>query len=111
MLQEAVAVQDRFNYGEPRPRLVLPRGCSAGAALLMNGDPGPERNPRNQRSLLRLKEALKPQHRDYDASLRRQTVQRGTQGREQSAARGRIRLAEIAQISSSHAQEHPWPWS
>ncbi|MBV8476098.1 MAG: hypothetical protein JOZ36_05490 [Acidobacteria bacterium] len=44
-------------------------GEARGAALLMNGDPGPERNPRNQRSLLGLKEAFKPQHRDYDASF------------------------------------------
>ncbi len=77
MLQEAVAVQDKLNYGEP-PDWFSPVRESLGAALLMNGAAADaervfredlDRNPRNPRSLFGLHEALKAQQRDYDAGL------------------------------------------
>ena len=68
MLQEASRYRTGSITASP-PNWYFPVGEARGAALLMNGDPGPERNPRNQRSLLGLKEAFKPQHRDYDASF------------------------------------------
>ena len=77
MLRKAVAVQDALNYGEP-PDWPVPVRESLGAVLLMSGDnAGAEkvfredldRNPRNPRSLLGLREALKRQKRDYDAQF------------------------------------------
>jgi tetratricopeptide (TPR) repeat protein len=77
MLQEAVAVQDRLNYGEP-PDWYFPVREALGATLLLNGDAAGaeqvfradlDRNPRNPRSLFGLKQALKAQDRDYDASF------------------------------------------
>lgn len=77
MLQEAVAVQDKLNYGEP-PDWFSPVRESLGAALLMNGAAADaervfrddlDRNPRNPRSLFGLQQALKAQKRDYDAGF------------------------------------------
>ncbi len=77
MLQEAVAVQDKLNYGEP-PDWFSPVRESLGAALLMNGAAAGaekvfredlDRNPRNPRSLFGLQQALKAQKRDHDAGL------------------------------------------
>jgi tetratricopeptide (TPR) repeat protein len=77
MLQEAVAVQDKLNYGEP-PDWFSPVRESLGAALLMNGSAADaekvfredlDRNPRNPRSLFGLQQALKAQKRDYDAGF------------------------------------------
>lgn len=77
MLREAVAIQDKLNYGEP-PDWFFPVRESLGAAMLMNGDAAGaeqtfradlERNPRNPRSLFGLQEALKAQHREYDAGF------------------------------------------
>lgn len=77
MLQEAVAVQDKLNYGEP-PDWFSPVRESLGVALLMNGAAADaekvfredlDRNPRNPRSLFGLQQALKAQKRDYDAGF------------------------------------------
>jgi len=77
MLQEAVAVEGKLNYGEP-PDWFSPVRESLGAALLMNGAAADaekvfredlDRNPRNPRSLFGLQQALKAQQRDYDAGL------------------------------------------
>jgi tetratricopeptide (TPR) repeat protein len=77
MLRDAVAVQDRLNYGEP-PDWFSPVRESLGAALLMNGATAEaekvfredlDRNPRNPRSLFGLQQALKAQQRDYDAGF------------------------------------------
>jgi len=77
MLREAVAIQDKLNYGEP-PDWFFPVRESLGAALLMNSDAtGAEkvfredldRNPRNPRSLFGLQQALKAQGRNYDAGF------------------------------------------
>ena len=77
LLKDAVAIQDRLNYGEP-PDWFFPVREPLGAALLMNGNAAEaekvfredlDRNPRNPRSLFGLREALKAQHRSYDASF------------------------------------------
>jgi tetratricopeptide (TPR) repeat protein len=77
MLQEAVAIQDKLNYGEP-PDWFAPVRESLGAALLMSGAAADaekvfredlDRNPRNPRSLFGLQQALKAQKRDYDAGF------------------------------------------
>jgi Tfp pilus assembly protein PilF len=77
MLRDAVAIQDKLNYGEP-PDWFFPVRESLGATLLMNGDAtGAEKvfredldhNPRNPRSLFGLQQALKAQKRDYDAGF------------------------------------------
>jgi len=77
LLRDAVAVQDSLNYGEP-PDWFFPVRESLGAALLLQGDSAAaekvfredlDRNPRNPRSLFGLREALKAQHRDYDAQF------------------------------------------
>ena len=77
MLKNAVAIQDKLNYGEP-PDWFFPVRESLGAVMLMKGDAtGAEqvfradldRNPRNPRSLYGLQQALKAQGRDYDASF------------------------------------------
>jgi tetratricopeptide (TPR) repeat protein len=74
-LQNAVAVQDSLNYGEP-PDWYFPVREMLGGVLLMNGKADEaekvfradlERNPRNPRSLFGLRESLKQQKRDYDA--------------------------------------------
>ncbi|HYX67699.1 MAG TPA: hypothetical protein VE825_01090 [Terriglobales bacterium] len=77
LLREAVTIQDSLTYGEP-PDWFFPVRESLGAALLLQGDPAAaekvfredlDRNPRNPRSLFGLREALKAQHRDYDAQF------------------------------------------
>src|SRR5499433_1463775 len=77
MLRDAVAIQDKLNYGEP-PDWFYPVRENLGGALLMSGDAaGAEKvfredldhNPRNPRSLFGLREALKGQKRDYDAQF------------------------------------------
>jgi tetratricopeptide (TPR) repeat protein len=77
MLREAIAIQDKLNYGEP-PDWFYPVRENLGGALLMSGDTtGAEkvfredldRNPRNPRSLFGLKQALLQQKRHYDAGF------------------------------------------
>jgi hypothetical protein len=77
MLRDAVAIQDKLNYGEP-PDWFYPVRENLGAALLMNGDAAGaekvfredlDRNPRNPRSLFGLQQALLEQKRDYDAGF------------------------------------------
>jgi tetratricopeptide (TPR) repeat protein len=77
LLREAVKIQDSLKYGEP-PDWFFPVRETLGAALLMEGKAAEaekvfrddlDRNPRNPRSLLGLREALKAQHRDYDAQF------------------------------------------
>jgi len=76
-LRDAVAAQDTLKYNEPADWF-YPVRESLGAALLMNGDAAAaervfrddlDRNPRNPRSLFGLREALKAQKHDYDASF------------------------------------------
>lgn len=77
MLRQAVTVQDSLNYDEP-PDWFFPVRELLGAALLTSGNAAEaekvfredlEHNPRNPRSLFGLREALKAQHRDYDAQF------------------------------------------
>jgi tetratricopeptide (TPR) repeat protein len=77
LLREAVAIQDKLNYGEP-PDWFYPVRESLGGVLLMSGDSAGaekvfredlDRNPRNPRSLWGLHEALLQQKRDYDAGF------------------------------------------
>jgi tetratricopeptide (TPR) repeat protein len=77
LLREAVTIQDSLKYGEP-PDWFFPVRETLGAALLMEGKAAEaekifrddlDRNPRNPRSLLGLREALKAQHREYDAQF------------------------------------------
>jgi len=77
LLQKAVAIQDSLNYGEP-PDWYFPVRESLGGVLLLSGNnAGAEkvfredldRNPRNPRSLLGLREALRREKRDYDAQF------------------------------------------
>lgn len=77
MLGDAVKIQDSLNYGEP-PDWFFPVRETQGAVLLMEGKAGEaekafrddlDRNPRNPRSLLGLRESLKAQHREYDAQF------------------------------------------
>jgi len=77
LLREAVAIQDKLNYGEP-PDWFYPVRESLGGALLISGDAtGAEkvfrddldRNPRNPRSLFGLQQSLLQQKRDYDAGF------------------------------------------
>jgi tetratricopeptide (TPR) repeat protein len=77
LLREAVAIQDKLNYGEP-PDWFYPVRENLGGALLMTGDAaGAERvfredlvhNLRNPRSLWGLHQALLQQKRDYDAGF------------------------------------------
>lgn len=79
---EAVAAQDALNYDEPPP-WYYPVRESLGGALLRGGDAigaektfreDLERNPRNPRSLLGLREALKVQNRAADADLVRRQL-------------------------------------
>lgn len=91
MLQEAVAVQDKLNYGEP-PDWFSPVRESLGAALLMNGSAADaekvfredlDRNPRNPRSLFGLQQALKAQKRDYDAGFVQKQFETSWKGKTQ----------------------------
>jgi len=77
LLRDAVAIQDKLNYGEP-PDWFYPVRESLGGALLISGDAtGAEkvfrddldRNPRNPRSLFGLQQSLLQQKRDYDAGF------------------------------------------
>jgi tetratricopeptide (TPR) repeat protein len=77
LLRNAVAIQDKLNYGEP-PDWFYPVRESLGGALLMSGDSAGaekvfredlDRNPRNPRSLWGLRQALLEQKRDYDAGF------------------------------------------
>ena len=76
-LRDAVAIQDKLNYGEP-PDWFYPVRENLGGALLMSGDAAGaekvfredlDRNPRNPRSLWGLRQALLEQKRDYDAGF------------------------------------------
>ena len=88
MLQGAVAVQDKLNYGEP-PDWPFSVRESLGAVLLMNGDaPGAEqvfrddlaKFPRNPRSLFGLQQALEKQGRTYDAGFVGKQLQNSWKG-------------------------------
>jgi tetratricopeptide (TPR) repeat protein len=77
MLRNAVAIQDKLNYGEP-PDWFFPVRESLGAAIMINGDAAGaeevfrtdlQKTPRNPRSLYGLQQALKAQHKDYDAGF------------------------------------------
>lgn len=77
MLRDAVAIQDKLNYGEP-PDWFYPVRENLGGALLLSGDAtGAEkvfredldRNPRNPRSLWGLRQSLLQQKREYDAGF------------------------------------------
>jgi hypothetical protein len=77
LLREAVAIQDKLNYGEP-PDWFYPVRENLGGALLLSGDAAGaekvfredlDRNPRNPRSLWGLHQALVTQKRDYDAGF------------------------------------------
>ncbi len=77
MLRDAVAIQDKLNYGEP-PDWFYPVRENLGGALLMTGDAAGaekvfredlDRNPRNPRSLFGLHQSLLQQKRDYDAGF------------------------------------------
>ena len=77
MLRDAVAIQDKLNYGEP-PDWFYPVRENLGGALLMSGDAAAaekvfredlDRNPRNPRSLFGLQQSLLQQKRDYDAGF------------------------------------------
>ena len=76
-LRDAIAIQDKLNYGEP-PDWFYPVRENLGAVLLMNGDPAGaekvfrddlDRTPRNPRSLFGLQQSLLQQKRDYDAGF------------------------------------------
>ena len=76
-LRDAVAIQDKLNYGEP-PDWFYPVRETLGGALLMSGDAAGaekvfredlDRNPRNPRSLFGLQQSLVRQKRDYDAGF------------------------------------------
>jgi len=77
LLRDAVAIQDKLNYGEP-PDWFYPVRENLGGALLMSGDAAGaekvfredlDRNPRNPRSLFGLQQSLLKQKRDYDAGF------------------------------------------
>lgn len=77
MLRDAVAIQDKLNYGEP-PDWFYPVRENLGGALLLSGDAAGaekvfredlDRNPRNPRSLFGLQQSLLQQKRDYDAGF------------------------------------------
>ena len=77
MLGDAVAIQEKRDYGEP-PDWFYPVRENLGGALLLSGDaPAAEkvfrddldRNPRNPRSLFGLQQSLLQQKRDYDAGF------------------------------------------
>lgn len=87
-LKDAVAIQDKLNYGEP-PDWPFSVRESLGAVLLMNGDaPGAEavfradlaKYPRNPRSLFGLQQALEKQGRNYDAGFVQKQFQSAYKG-------------------------------
>jgi len=76
-LRDAVAIQDKLNYGEP-PDWFYPVRENLGGAMLMIGDAAAaekvfredlDHNPRNPRSLFGLQQSLLRQKRDYDAGF------------------------------------------
>ena len=76
-LRDAVAIQDKLNYGEP-PDWFYPVRENLGGALLVSGDAAAaekvfredlDHNPRNPRSLFGLQQSLLQQKRDYDAGF------------------------------------------
>jgi tetratricopeptide (TPR) repeat protein len=76
-LRDAVAIQDKLNYGEP-PDWFYPVRENLGGALLISGDTAGaekvfredlDRNPRNPRSLFGLQQSLLQQKRAYDAGF------------------------------------------
>jgi len=88
MLQEAVAIQDKLNYGEP-PDWFSPVRESLGAVMLMKGDAAGaeqvfradlDRNPRNPRSLFGLEQALRAQGKSYDAGFVQKQFQSAWKG-------------------------------
>ena len=77
LLRDAVAIQDKLNYGEP-PDWFYPVRENLGGVLLMTGDSAGaekvfrddlDRNPRNPRSLFGLQQSLLQQKRTYDAGF------------------------------------------
>jgi tetratricopeptide (TPR) repeat protein len=91
-LREAVAIQDKLNYGEP-PDWFYPVRENLGGALLMSGDSAAaekvfredlDRNPRNPRSLFGLQQSLLKQKRDYDAGFVRKQLDASWKGAPQS---------------------------
>ena len=79
MLKDAIAVQDRLNYGEP-PDWYFPVRESLGGELLRAGDPGRAEpvfrddlraNPKNGRSLFGLWQSLKAQKKSREAEATR----------------------------------------
>ena len=87
-LKDAVAIQDKLNYGEP-PDWPFSIRESLGAALLMNGDAaGAEqvfradlaKYPRNPRSLFGLQQTLEKQGRTYDAGFVQKQLQSAYKG-------------------------------
>jgi tetratricopeptide (TPR) repeat protein len=92
LLREAVAIQDKLNYGEP-PDWFYPVRENLGGALLVSGDAAGaekvfredlDRNPRNPRSLFGLQQSLLQQKRDYDAGFVRKQLDASWKGSPQS---------------------------
>ncbi len=92
MLRDAVAIQDKLNYGEP-PDWFYPVRENLGGALLMSGDAASaekvfredlDRNPRNPRSLFGLQQSLLKQKRDYDAGYVKKQLDASWKGSPQS---------------------------
>ena len=92
LLRDAVAIQDKLNYGEP-PDWFYPVRENLGGALLMSGDAAGaekvfredlDRNPRNPRSLFGLHQSLLQQKRDYDAGFVRKQLDASWKGSPQS---------------------------
>ena len=88
MLRDAVAIQDKLNYGEP-PDWFYPVRENLGGALLMSGDAAGaekvfrddlDRNPRNPRSLFGLQQSLLQQKREYDAGFVRKQFESSWKG-------------------------------
>ena len=92
LLQDAIAIQDKLNYGEP-PDWFYPVRENLGGAMLVSGDAAGaekvfrddlDRNPRNPRSLFGLQQALLRQKRDYDAGFVRKQLDASWKGSPQS---------------------------
>jgi tetratricopeptide (TPR) repeat protein len=92
LLRDAVAIQDKLNYGEP-PDWFYPVRENLGGVLLLTGDAAAAenvfredlaRNPRNPRSLFGLEQSLLQQKRDYDAGFIRQQLDTSWKGSPQS---------------------------
>jgi tetratricopeptide (TPR) repeat protein len=92
LLRDAVAIQDKLNYGEP-PDWFYPVRENLGGALLMSGDAAAaekifredlDRNPRNPRSLFGLEQSLLLQKRVYDAGFVRKQLDASWKGSPQS---------------------------